>query len=106
MEYNEVEKKLEKYVIDNTIIDGKKVEKVRFPEIDANIFVSHSHKNKDKEIDLAGWLNKSFRLKYLSILVFEDILIIHFGKLMINSVELKIKIYIIIKEMVLQVMAI
>lgn len=53
MEYNEVEKKLEKYVIDNTIIDGKKVEKGRFPEIDANIFVSHSQKNKDKEIDLA-----------------------------------------------------
>ena len=34
-----------------------------FPNIDANIFISHSRKDKDLANALAGWINKEFRLK-------------------------------------------
>lgn len=52
---------LKKYVI-NGIADGTKLEKDWFPEIDADIFISHSHADEELAKGLAGWLNAFFGL--------------------------------------------
>lgn len=43
-------------------IDGTKMQQSWFPDINADIFISHSHSDKKKAIGLAGWLNKNFGL--------------------------------------------
>lgn len=44
-------------------IDATEIEKDWFPEIKADIFISHSHKDEQLAIKLAGWLNDRFNLK-------------------------------------------
>jgi len=34
-----------------------------FPQINANIFISHSHNDEKKAITLAGWISETFHLK-------------------------------------------
>lgn len=53
---------LEKYTIDN-VINGHKIQEDWFPQIDADVFLSHSSKDTDLVNALAGWLNKKFNLK-------------------------------------------
>lgn len=55
-------KDLKQYV-NNGIINGSELQNDIFPNIDANIFISHSRKDKDLANALAGWINKEFRLK-------------------------------------------
>ena len=38
------------------VLDGSKLSKEWFPEIEADVFISHSHKDMDTAIELAGWL--------------------------------------------------
>lgn len=47
---------------DNSL-DGSAIQKSWFPEIEADVFISHSHKNIDTAIALAGWLWGNFKLK-------------------------------------------
>lgn len=58
------EQMLESYVVDD-IIDGTKIQDEWFPQIEADIFISHSGKNSDVELTnaLAGWLHETFRLR-------------------------------------------
>ena len=44
-------------------IDGTKIQEEWFPEIEADIFISHSHEDKDLACALAGWLYDTFKLK-------------------------------------------
>lgn len=55
---------IEKYVCPKSgIIDGTMLQEDWFPIInDFDIFISHSHKDKDLAIALAGWLYKEFEL--------------------------------------------
>lgn len=43
-------------------LSGNKIIKQWFPDIEADIFLSHSHQDKDLVICLAGWLYKEFGL--------------------------------------------
>lgn len=52
---------LEKY-ISNDIINGRKIQEDWFPNINADIFISHSHDDMDLANALAGWLNYNFNL--------------------------------------------
>lgn len=54
---------LESYIIDNGILDAKEIQKDWFPEVNAHIFISHSHKDESLAIALAGWLLNKFGLK-------------------------------------------
>ena len=54
---------LELYIIDNGILNAEKIQKDWFPEINAHIFISHSHKDEGLAIALAGWLWNKFGLK-------------------------------------------
>lgn len=58
----EVENSLNKY-ISNNIIDGSRILNDWFPEVKADIFLSHSSGDKDLVNALAGWLNETFKLK-------------------------------------------
>ncbi len=44
-------------------IDAGKLQEHWFPQIEADIFISHSHKDFETAIKLAGWLSESFGLK-------------------------------------------
>lgn len=59
---NVYKKELKKFII-NDEIDGSELQKEFFPKIDANIFISHSHADRNLANALAGWLHKTFRLK-------------------------------------------
>ena len=47
---------------DNGVIDGAKLESNWFPQINADVFLSHSHKNEKQAITFAGWLKDKFKL--------------------------------------------
>lgn len=50
---------LKQYVTNGTV-DGTKLEEDWFPQIKADVFISHSHKDTDLASALAGWLNDKF----------------------------------------------
>lgn len=52
-----------KDLINLKTINGSQLQEYCFPSIGANIFISHSHKDRDLANALAGWINKSFGLK-------------------------------------------
>ncbi len=54
--------KLKNYVIYDGIIDGEKIQEDWFPEINAHVFISHSHQDEKLAISLAGWLKETFAL--------------------------------------------
>lgn len=59
---NNVRNKLDKYLSKNGILDGSAMQEDWFPEIKADIFISHSHMDEKNAIGLAGWLHKQFGL--------------------------------------------
>jgi hypothetical protein len=54
---------LDDYLKDNKALDGDAMRKDWFPEVKADIFISHSHTDKNLAICLAGWLYKEFEIK-------------------------------------------
>lgn len=54
---------LEKYCYSGTTtIDGSKLANDWFPEIECDVFLSHSHKDREQVVGFAGWLKKRFGL--------------------------------------------
>lgn len=53
---------LHEYTTQNGMIDGEKIQADWFPEVKANIFISHSHADEPKAINLARWLYDRFEL--------------------------------------------
>lgn len=47
----------------NGILDGSKLSKEWFPQISANVFISHSHKDENYALMLAGFLHKELGIK-------------------------------------------
>lgn len=59
-----VEKNLDNFILKNTTtLDGSSIQKNWFPDIESEIFISHSHKDEDIAILLSGWLYDNFGLK-------------------------------------------
>lgn len=56
-----VEKALNEY-INNNIVDGSKIQKDWFPEVNTDIFLSHSNIDKKLVNAVAGWINYTFEL--------------------------------------------
>lgn len=59
----EVERILDKYVVANDILDGKMIEDDWFPSVEADIFLSHSHRDEEFVIALSGWLHEKCNVK-------------------------------------------
>jgi hypothetical protein len=57
-----VEDALKRYTA-NGRIDGSALRDSWFPEIDADVFISHSHQNRDFALALSGWLFQRFRIR-------------------------------------------
>lgn len=56
-----VSEDIKKYIIDG-IADGTQMEKDWFPQMEADIFISHSHTDEELAKGLAGWLYSCFGL--------------------------------------------
>ena len=57
-----VKKTLDEFFFSDKSLDASRIVSSWFPEIDANVFISHSHKDEDEAIALAGWLNEKFNI--------------------------------------------
>jgi hypothetical protein len=62
--YNsQIKKSLNSFLLNDNSLDGSKIINSWFPQINAHIFISHSHKDESKVIALSGWLFKTFGIK-------------------------------------------
>lgn len=57
-----VKESLSEYLRNNKVLNGKKMRDDWFPQIECEVFISHSHADEDKALTLAGWLLKHFNL--------------------------------------------
>ncbi|MDO6745541.1 hypothetical protein Q4553_13310 [Tenacibaculum soleae] len=60
---NNIEIKLDELILENGNIDGGKMQGNWFPTVEADIFLSHSHKNEKEAIALSGYLYDKLGLK-------------------------------------------
>ncbi|EOO66314.1 MULTISPECIES: hypothetical protein [Bacillus] len=58
-----IEKELDSFILSDGSIDGTRLQEDWFPQLETDIFLSHSHGDKNKAIALAGWLNDTFGLR-------------------------------------------
>jgi len=58
----QVNSSLESFFLNNKDLDGTKIINSWFPQINAHIFISHSHRDEDSVIKLAEWLNYHFNI--------------------------------------------
>lgn len=63
MDISATRSSLSKYLLNDVIIDGKLMSEDWFPQINADVFLSHSHLDKEYAYAIAGWLNVNFGLK-------------------------------------------
>jgi hypothetical protein len=59
----QVEFILNTFVNSDNSLNGTEIQNFWFPQIEADIFISHSHKNQEEAIAIAGWLWNNFKLK-------------------------------------------
>lgn len=59
----ESKRSLKNFIYDNDIIDGNRLKESWFQIEEADVFLSHSHKDINKVIAFAGWLYEKFELK-------------------------------------------
>ncbi|MGC7946837.1 hypothetical protein [Bacillus sp. II_CA] len=57
-----VENELSEFLNKDGVIDGTSIQNNWFPQIETDVFISHSHNDFDKAIALAGWLKHHFKL--------------------------------------------
>lgn len=58
-----VQDTLDDFFLPDSSIDGSKMQENWFPQIEADVFISHSHQDEELALGLAGWLYEEFRLK-------------------------------------------
>lgn len=75
---------LNNFVQKDSSLDGSAIQREWFPEVKADIFLSHSHKNLDLVLVLAGWIKDSFGLE-----VFIDSCVWGYGNDLLRSIDNK-----------------
>lgn len=63
LDKTKINRELKKYLDVNGSIDGTTLQSDWFPQIECDIFLSHSHKDEKMAKGLAGWLYQEFGLK-------------------------------------------
>ena len=59
---NNIKKTIDSYLFSNGTLNGSNMQENWFPQIKADIFISHSHKDEKLALALAGWLKETFGL--------------------------------------------
>ncbi len=59
----DIQRRLKNSIFSTSVMDGSAIQSNWFPQIDAHIFISHSHDDKDMAIALSGWLWRNFHIK-------------------------------------------
>lgn len=57
-----IKEELDRFIMDDGSIDGTDLQKNWFETLNFDVFISHSHKDTDSAIALAGWLNSELGL--------------------------------------------
>ena len=57
---NTVKRQIDSYVLDDGILGASHIEEDWFPNIKSDVFISHSHRDQELAIGLAGWLHNIF----------------------------------------------
>lgn len=57
-----IRRDLEAFLNSEGTIDGTEMQNEWFPQIQSDIFISHSHLDHEKALELSGWLNSTFNL--------------------------------------------
>jgi hypothetical protein len=58
-----VKKILQQYAVSGTVLDGSKMQADWFPQVEADVFISHAHADQELAIALGGWLNHKFGIR-------------------------------------------
>ena len=58
-----VQDTLDDFFLPDSSIDSSKMQENWFPQIKADVFISHSHQDKELALGLVGWLHEEFGLK-------------------------------------------
>jgi hypothetical protein len=59
----QIEEDLRSFIFSDNSLDGTKIQNAWFPQIDAEVFISHSHADKEMAMMLAGWLKENFKIR-------------------------------------------
>jgi hypothetical protein len=59
---NQVGETLKSFVANDGILDGSKMQSNWFPQVNAEVFISHSPKDEKRAIAFAGWLFETFNI--------------------------------------------
>ncbi|AFM14200.1 hypothetical protein [Turneriella parva] len=57
-----IESTLDAYLDINGVLNASKMQADWFPQVKADVFISHAHKDKDLAVSFAGWLHVAFGL--------------------------------------------
>jgi hypothetical protein len=57
-----VKETLDAFIAEGGALDGGQLQENWFPQIHADVFISHSHRDEDLAMALAGWLEEQFEL--------------------------------------------
>ncbi|KAA9345691.1 hypothetical protein [Adhaeribacter soli] len=60
---SEIKKTLDSFLFHDGSLNGSKIQENWFPDLNFDLFISHSHKNQKLAIYLAGWLESRFNIK-------------------------------------------
>lgn len=58
----EIESTIDSFTLSNGKLDGSKMQANWFPQIEADVFISHSHRDEDLAIVISEWLFQTFGL--------------------------------------------
>lgn len=59
----EITKNLKEFYENGDLINGEKLKNEWFPGMECQVFLSHSHKDKDEILGLAGFLQEEYDIK-------------------------------------------
>ncbi|QSO50825.1 hypothetical protein JZ785_18280 [Alicyclobacillus curvatus] len=58
----QIRDKLDAFMLNDGHLDGSEMQENWFPQLNCDVFISHSHKDEKRAVGLAGWLNHAFDL--------------------------------------------